>query len=190
MVEIDVWSHRRRVEVRHERRVPLGVPLLFEKWYLRRPSRGEDQLGAIVNAIPKATGLFLDLKDRHPEGLASLARTVAANGHRRVIASSQLWPALRDMAVILPGIEVYYSVDVRAKLALLLSVTRRDRVCAGVSARASLLDPATIQTLHDCGLQVVAWTVDDPARAVALADAGVDGITTHDPRGLRTALAR
>jgi glycerophosphoryl diester phosphodiesterase len=38
-----------------------------------------------------------------------------------------------------------------------------------------------VELAHDAGLRVNVWTVDDPARMVALAEMGVDGIVTNVP---------
>ncbi len=50
------------------------------------------------------------------------------------------------------------------------------------------LTPEVIQQIHDRGYKAWAWTVDDPARAVALSQAGVDGIITNRPAEVRVAL--
>jgi len=73
----------------------------------------------------------------------------------------------------------FYSIDVRAKLDLFLSVSDRDVRPRGVSCRHSLLSAPIVQRLRDRGLLVVAWTVDDADRARELVDWGVHGITTH-----------
>jgi glycerophosphoryl diester phosphodiesterase len=46
-----------------------------------------------------------------------------------------------------------------------------------------------IARAHDCGLQVLPYTVDLPATMHALLDAGVDGMITNYPDRLRTVLA-
>ena len=45
-----------------------------------------------------------------------------------------------------------------------------------------LITPRLVRACADAGLELVAWTVDDLARMRALADLGVDGICTNDPR--------
>ena len=45
-----------------------------------------------------------------------------------------------------------------------------------------LITPGLIASAHGVGLQVIAWTVDDRARAAELAALGVDGIVSNDPR--------
>lgn len=51
------------------------------------------------------------------------------------------------------------------------------------------LDATTVATAHEAVLAVLVWTVDDPARARALAGAGVDALCTNDPRTLVRVLA-
>lgn len=51
------------------------------------------------------------------------------------------------------------------------------------------VDAGAVDAAHAAGLAVHVWTVDDPARIVELAAAGVDGIVTNDVPGARRALA-
>ena len=51
-----------------------------------------------------------------------------------------------------------------------------------------LAKPALVEKAKHAGLRVVVWTVDDPAKAKELADAGVDSITTNRPQWLREQL--
>ena len=66
-------------------------------------------------------------------------------------------------------------------------------VAAGHSALHpfdATVTPDLVALAHDAGLQVNVWTVDDPARIVALDDMGVDGIVTNVPDVAATALGR
>ena len=105
-------------------------------------------------------------------------------------ASAQQWRFLRALHTIAPEVETFYSIDVQAKLDLFLSVHERDRQPKGISCRHTLLPAEVVQRLHDRGLWVVAWTVDDVERAQTLADWGVDAITTHRVGQVREALLR
>lgn len=51
------------------------------------------------------------------------------------------------------------------------------------------IDRAFAEQVHQAGLQLYVWTVDEPEIAERLARAGVDGITTNRPRWLREAVA-
>lgn len=46
-----------------------------------------------------------------------------------------------------------------------------------------------VATCRELGLPVYPWTVDDPARILALRQLGVAGVFTNDPAGVRAALA-
>ena len=50
------------------------------------------------------------------------------------------------------------------------------------------LDAAAVKKVHEAGLGLYVWTVDDPIKARALVAAGVDGITTNRPGALRKEL--
>jgi glycerophosphoryl diester phosphodiesterase len=47
------------------------------------------------------------------------------------------------------------------------------------------IDKAFVDQVHDAGLRLYTWTVDDPSTARKLAAAGVDAITTNRPAWLR-----
>jgi len=179
-LEVDLWLHKGRFEARHERRVR-WLPILIEKWYLRRvPSAhfGLDEL--FQEAHGHGAGLFLDLKNGGPASAHALRRAIAAaSPSMPIVASSQQWLALRAVREFVPQVEAFYSIDVRAKLELLFSVMDRDNRPAGVSCRHTLLSESIVRRLHDRGLAVVAWTVDDLERARELVSWGVDGLTTH-----------
>lgn len=183
-VELDLWCHRGRLEARHERRLPFSVPLLYERWYLKRPRGLEGGSFATTSGSEKA-GLFLDLKNGGAE-MASLVAGLAAELPGVPIAvSSQYWYILRELAARSPGLPLFYSVDVEAKLDLFLSIAARDSRPAGVSCRHTLLNVGRIDELHRRGCAVVAWTVDEPERAATLAGWGTDAITTHEVRRIR-----
>lgn len=185
-LEVDLWLRNGQFEARHERRVR-WLPVLFEKWYLRRVPGGRYGLDELLmETAEHDAGIFLDLKNGGANAAALLRRVLARTAHpRRVVASSQQWLALRSIRELLPDVETFYSIDVRAKLDLFLSVTDRDSRPRGVSCRHSLLSQRTVEEMHNRGLLVVAWTVDDLERARELVAWGVDGVTTHKVSEMR-----
>ncbi len=58
-----------------------------------------------------------------------------------------------------------------------------------LSARAEVLTPEYARTIKSRGLELYVWTVNDPALALAMIAARVDGITTDRPGWLREQLA-
>lgn len=185
LVEVDLWVHNGRLEARHERRVA-GVPLLFEKWYLRFAPLHPFGLAELIAGVGGRAGVFLDLKN-DGEGAATLIRRsiVAAGSPIRIAASAQQWAILRSIARVVPEVDLFYSVDVRAKLDLFLAVADRDMRPRGISCNHALLTEARVQALKRRNLMVVAWTVDDPARGAELVSWGVDALTTNNLAGMR-----
>ena len=49
--------------------------------------------------------------------------------------------------------------------------------------------PQLVDEAHDRGLDVIPWTVDDPATMESLIDAGIDGLITDYPDRLRAIMA-
>jgi glycerophosphoryl diester phosphodiesterase len=70
----------------------------------------------------------------------------------------------------------------------------RRRLPKTIAARAPALDlnaiwayhrlvtPRLVEVAHDAGLDLMAWTVDERKRITQLAEMGVDGIASNDPR--------
>ncbi len=53
--------------------------------------------------------------------------------------------------------------------------------CVGVSVYGSECPPKAIERIHEGGLEVWVWTINDPAEWEGFIQAGVDGITTDTP---------
>jgi glycerophosphoryl diester phosphodiesterase len=190
-LEVDLWVHNGQWEARHERRMR-WLPFLFEKWYLRRVPRARYGLGELLEETAgHSAGIFLDLKNGGPSAANLLRRTLNTNRRpERVVASSQQWRTLRAVREAVPEVDAFYSIDVRAKLDLFLSIRDRDLRPRGISCRHSLLSQPLVEKLRARDTLVVAWTVDDTDRARELVDWGVNGITTHKVQEMREALAR
>jgi glycerophosphoryl diester phosphodiesterase len=178
-VEVDIWFRNSSFEARHERRMG-PIPLLFEKWYLSLAPATPFTLQRLVTGLDGRGGIFLDFKTSQKETADQVARVIEHLPEGApIVASSQWWPALRHLHSRLPTIPLFYSIDVEPKLDLFRSIVRRDGRAAGISCRESLLTRDIIREMHERGLRVIAWTVDDLARSAQLASWGVDGITTH-----------
>ena len=67
-----------------------------------------------------------------------------------------------------------------------LPKTIRDRApelgVSAVWAYHRLVTAKLIDAAHETGIELIAWTVDDPAEVRKLAELGVDGICSNDPR--------
>lgn len=122
----------------------------------------------------------------------------------RSFVSSFSPPILRAFAALEPGLprSLTYPEDrhgvtesrllrpaVQPALAVLAALLplRLPRLLAAVDAQAATLNWAVattraVQACHRLGVAVYAWTVNEPDRAAALVERGIDGIITDDPR--------
>lgn len=187
LVEVDLWARRGAFEARHERRFG-PIPLLFEKWYFRRPD-GPFDLATLLAETDSHSRLFLDLKNGGTEPIRLIKKAMEdARPALAPAASSQIWSVLRNVRQALPAVPIFYSISVQAQLDLFLSQMTKEQPPDGVSCRHTLLDAETIQRLRAAGMTVIAWTVDDEDRARDLVRAGADAITTHEIRDIREAI--
>jgi glycerophosphoryl diester phosphodiesterase len=65
----------------------------------------------------------------------------------------------------------------------------RDAGATTLWQEAHLIDQELVDRVHDAGLRIVAWTVNDPGEAARLAQLGVDGLCGNFPDRLRVASA-
>ena len=104
-----------------------------------------------------------------------------------IVVSSFDWPSLqqvRDLLPPLPTAWLFADLD-RDPLQLDRSVAAGD---VAVNPWEPLIDQALMNRCAELGLQVNAWTVDDPDRMRELARLGVSSIITNEPAQARAAL--
>lgn len=153
-------------------------------------------LAAMLGSVPAGKRAFIELKGG-PETVAPLQRGLRDGG----FAPTQIAVIAFDLASAsaakkaVPHSEVAWILDHDA-------ATRRSSIEAivGQCREAALdgldlsagwpIDLSLVNQVHRAGLKLYVWTVDDPAVARRLVDAGVDGITTNRPGWLRAQLAR
>lgn len=130
--------------------------------------------------------LVLELKSLDsPEREAAAAAAVAERlrhyelvGRTDIIAFS--FAACQAFVREMPGTRVYYLEGDRTPQEL------KAAGLAGLDYHSSRLDahPEWIGQAHELGLEVNAWTIDDPETARRLARAGVDYLTTDCPEAI------
>lgn len=188
-VEVDFWARKDALEARHDRAL-YPIPVLLAGWRLRRAPSVAFKLSHVLHHSRDRAHIFLDFKNGTRAAPALVRATLdAVAPDVRVAASSQHWTTLRAVRALCPEVDLFYSIDVRAKFDLFLSVQQRDPLPVGVSCNHRLLGREAIRQLHARGLLVVAYTVDDLERAAELAAWGIDGITTHRVVAIRDRLA-
>lgn len=179
-IECDFWHARGRLALRHERKFP-GIPILVDKWFVRW-QWGELSLRELLLAINRRAELFLDIKSSTPraaDAVLELYHDHAAMMPRTLVCSKQ-WKLLDRLGSAGTDLQTFYSVGRNGSIESLLRRSEREHPPAGTSIRHSHLNEAVVRRLHDAGLRVFAWTVNNEDRARQLVDWGVDGIISDD----------
>ncbi len=135
-------------------------------------------LEAVAELLPPNVEMLLDLKcDRGTEAFRLVRKLLTLDlDPSRCFVSSKNWRSMEEMER--EGFRTWRSVAHSWALRGLLEDDARPGYA--VTVRHSLLTPRTIGKLHRLG-QVMAWTVNDPQRAIELVAAGVDGVTSDRP---------
>lgn len=145
------------------------------------PARGDLRIPTLVEYVRacKRYGkvCVLELKDDFsPEQLEEIAEILRGEDYlQKVVFIAFGLENLVQMRQILPGHPMQYlasRVDTDVVGALL-------RYRLDLDAHYAAVDGALIRLLHENGLKVNCWTVNDPAEARRLIDAGVDFLTTN-----------
>ncbi len=185
VIELDVWLHRGRLEVRHEKTMWV-VPLLWDRWKIApgwTPRLHLDESLREIGDGPAA--LMLDLKGndlRLPA--AALAAVTASGTRRRIVVCSQNWRML-DAITARNGVGVWYSIGKRWRLRAVLEGRDRPRG-DGISIHQKFLDTPTISALRAVAPTIVTWPVNDEARLRALVELGVAGMITDEASIIET----
>lgn len=182
-IELDVHVTRDGIPiVHHDPRLPEGSIIADLDWSELKRRSDAPQLSEVLEFIDGRCHVYAEIKAEHAlEPAVGLlkARTdwcsVHSFNHPAVLMARALDPGLRT--------------------GILLVSRLVDPAHAFHSARATdvwqhadQLDRGIIADTHSQGARVIAWTVNDVARARALRDIGVDGICTDDPRTLLVGL--
>ena len=155
-------------------------------------------LADVLAAMPAGVGVNVEVKnlpgepDYDPDdAIAPLVAEVVDGRADRPLLLSSFNPltvaALVRCAPAVPaGLVHYDAIAVAAAIPLALEF---GAVALASRVGAAGLDEDGIAAAHDAGLEVMVWTVNDPAEAIRLANAGADALCTDDPAALVAALA-
>ena len=162
--------------------------------------RGEriSGLKEVIETIPRGKRLVIELKC-DSRGLKDLERVIKESG----IDIGQLVLigfSLESMALaktMMPALEVGWVVKCNRSwktsrwqptISSLIDQARAANIDALDLGANRPLTRALVEPIKKAGLKLYIWTVDSPAKAKQLFDAGADGITTNRPGWLRSKL--
>jgi glycerophosphoryl diester phosphodiesterase len=151
-------------------------------------------LDEILPLIPDGKKMYLEIKigsEILPELAKALKRAGKKPAQTPIIGFG--YETMRDAKAALPHLKVYWLVSANKDKTW---PTVEELIAKAKAAKLDGLDlnygfpidKAFVKKVHDAGLELVTWTVDDADVARKHVEAGVDGITTNRPGWLREQL--
>jgi glycerophosphoryl diester phosphodiesterase len=146
-------------------------------------------LEEIIATIPEQGKLLVEIKCG-PEILPALQQIVADSPKKdRLIFISLGWETILAAKNRFPDHLCYWVSEDKTGLSDKIKACA-DNGLAGIDLYYKIIDAEIIEQAHRSGLEVLCWTVDDPAEARELIDLGVTGITTNRPAWLKSNVTR
>lgn len=154
-------------------------------------------LSEVLDVVPAGRRLFVEIKSG-PESVPEFVGTVKRSGRKpaEVVPIGFDLTTMKLVKWALPRCEVCWVQGFRRGWSGRWRPTAEALIRQARGAGLDGLDlgvrgpvnAAFTAQVHEAGLKLYIWTVDDPTRARALAAAGVDGLTTNRPGWLRQQL--
>ena len=185
------------VVLSHEPTTPDGVAIV-ERDAEELAAVGVHRLDAVLDGLPAGLGVDVEIKnlpgepdyDPDEQVVPLVAAVLGPRLGTRPLCVSSFNPAtvaatIAELPDVHAGLVTMDTIAVDAAAEVALEVGAR---LLGPHVDCDGLDAGTVAAVHDEGLEVLVWTVNDPGRARALASAGVDALCTDDPAGILAAL--
>ena len=122
---------------------------------------------------------FLEIKASARSGIArKLAASLTADDRQRLRVISFHRGVLRELGRLAPKLRLGWLTAARGTRCVAQAQKIGARV---ILPRGDRVTPELVRRAHEAGLQIAAWTINEPMRMRALIRAGVDGIITDYP---------
>lgn len=188
VIEADVHLHRTRLEIRHQK--SLGpLPWLWDKWELYPAGHPRLHLHELMDALPPATTVMLDLKGVGRVGPEVARALHATSPSHPLMVCARWWPSVlpfRDA----PWASVLMSARGRTEV---LRLRRRLQTGGsppdGVCIHLSMLTASLVAEITERVPLVLTWPVDDDDSLDQAHAVGVGGVITKDLDVVRQVVA-
>jgi len=141
-------------------------------------------LSEIIETIPPGKTLVVEIKCGS-EILPYLKKCIAGSGKGdQIVFISFGWNTIKDTKSEFPENRSYWLSSEKAGLEKRIREASEIGL-TGVNLHYKIIDKNVMKAAESNGLEVLTWTVDDPAEALRLEELGVNGITTNRPAWLK-----
>lgn len=175
------------------RQLPAGQ---WGKWKGSSYSEKIPSLEEALAAVPKDKGIFIEIKCG-PEILPELERVLKRSGlkERQIVIIGFGYDTMVEARARFPKLPLYWLVgadkDKKYPPVEDLIAKAKQARFEGLNLEQGFpIDREFVRKVHDAGLKLYTWTVDNDEVARRFAAAGVDGITTNRPKWLREQLEK
>lgn len=146
-------------------------------------------LSDIINLTPEGKNLVVEIKCG-VEVIPHLQRILEKSEKTpQIVFISFDWEVIAETKKEFPSNACYWLSETKMGLKKKMEQSSEAGL-EGVNLRYSIIDEEVMAQAKEMKLEVLAWTVDDPAEAKRLIALGVNKITTNRPRWLKEELAK
>ena len=142
-------------------------------------------LSEIIETVPAGKTLVVEIKAGGDEIIPEIRRVVdSSNKKEQIIFISFGWKTIVATHKEFPDNKCYWLSSLKPGLKKKMEKAAAEGL-TGVNLKHSIIDEEIIAQAKDLNLEVLSWTIDDPAEAQRLTNIGVSGITTNRPKWLK-----
>ncbi len=142
-------------------------------------------LSEIIETVPEGKTLVVEIKAGGDKIISALRRCIDNSGKiGQIVFISFGWNTILLTHREFPENKCYWLST--SKVGLNKKMEQSAELgLTGVNLKYSVIDEEVINAAKVLNLDVLTWTVDEPAEAKRLSDLGVSGITTNRPKWLK-----
>lgn len=146
-------------------------------------------LSELIETVPEGKTLVVEIKCSS-DVLPHLSRTLEKYGAgKKIVFIAFDWNTIVETKKEFPEHKCYWLSSSKSGLDKKIKQAA-EKGLNGVNLKYSVIDEEVMQLAKENNLEVLSWTVDDPAEAKRLSDLGVTGITTNRPKWLKEEMGK
>ncbi|MEN8115721.1 MAG: glycerophosphodiester phosphodiesterase family protein [Bacteroidota bacterium] len=146
-------------------------------------------LSEIIETVPEGKTLVVEIKCGK-EVLPALTRCIERSEKQdQIVFISFGWETILETQKEFPDNKCYWLSALKPGLKKKMQQAS-EKGLAGINLKYSIIDADIVTLATKNNLEVLTWTVDDPAEAKRLTDLGVTGITTNRPKWLKEEIGK
>lgn len=143
----------------------------------------------VIETVPEGKMLVIEIKCG-AEVLPALKKAVGQSGKKeQIVFISFGWDTILETQKAFPDNKCYYLKMFSAGLARRMRLAAKNGL-AGVNLNHKIINRKVVRRANELGLEVLAWTVDEPSEAQRLTTLGVTKLTTNRPKWLKEQLEK